>query len=76
MTIIVENSIQSQHSVTVHKIFFVLLLLLYMTETNKLCYYNTGNDVLALVGYVYAMYFSPLGLPIGMVQLLHKTYRK
>lgn len=30
---------------------------------NTVCYYNTGYDVLALVVCVYAMYFSPRGLP-------------
>jgi hypothetical protein len=71
MTIIVENCkniIISQLSQYIVSFFFVIIIVtdlvgLYMTESNKVCYYNTGNDVLALVVCAYAMYFSPRGLP-------------
>jgi len=62
----------SQYSVTVHKIFFFISITiiivtdfvrLYMTESNKVCYRNTGNNALAIVVCVCAMYFSPLSLP-------------
>jgi len=36
-----------------------------MTESNKVCYYNTGNDVLALVEYgCVCNVFFPSGLAI------------